>query len=1218
MVRESAPATYPSEALAIPERFGLLRELGKGAEKRVCLAYDKVLDREVAIGVIDLRRLEPRAVERIRREARLMARIGERPHLVTIFDAIESPHGIFIVSRYMRGGDLATYLGGLGAPLPLPRGFQIATQVCRALEVTHAADIAHRDVKPGNIFLDEDSNAYLGDFGLATDRAQATLTEEGTILGTPSYMAPEQAMGQEADWRSDIYSLGCVLYELFTGAPPFTGRTVQECLIRQIHSTPVSPMTRNPSLPPALDALILTLLEKRPEKRPQTVRAVRARLEELARLAAATERAVVVASEPALPSTDAPRIVGRDQETARIRQIVDRAVHGQGAVVLVAGEAGIGKTTLVGEAVRYAQSVGALVALGRTYAREGAPPFWPWVEIVRQLECHAPVKALVAAYRDRRDEVALLLAARGWRPADSEGVHALDSGAERFRLFDSVTRLLVDIAEHSPVFVALEDLDWADHSSQCLLEFLAPRISSARIVLLVTYRDTAVTPGAFADVELSVAREPSTERIRLAGLSRDAGGALVRALGGGLDDRWIDAIYERSEGNPFFIKELTRHVAGTRETSGTHAGARAAAMAGAAAMPSTVRHVIGRRLEHLDDGLHRVLTTAAVLGREFAIGLLSRVTGDAESRLTDLLGEAVQNQVIEPLPDRTQAYRFSHALIRETLLAAVGPTERARIHAAVAAALETHYGTAAPRHAAELAHHYLNALPTVSGEKAVTYAILAGEDAVVRCAYDEAAEQFERALALLEESGADPDERRCELLLATAEARYRAGAREDVLEVFRRAADLARRSGNVVALARAALGLSGTDLAFGSQADAARLILEEALDRLGPGDSVIKVRVLSRLASLPPLHRDSALPGRERGEAAIGTARRLGDRAALLHALVGQHTALAGPQDLARRIECAQEIVELATELANPEMRLEGYYASIIDLLEQGDPLGLARAMRAHEELADQVRQRLHLWRAARIRAMSALYRGDLDTAERLAGAALAAGGDIATVDPFLNYVVQIFRIRWDQDRLGELEPALQAVTTQQPTLLAGPCGLCLLHCLTGDLARGARELGVLARREFRDLSPGPDWTTAIAALVEACAVIGDAQAAATLYEILLPYEPYNVAVGATCYHGAGAYFLGLLAATMARWPAAHEHFVRALDMHQRMGAHALVARTLLHFGKLCLTRRDVDRADEGTRMIAGAADAARRLGMHGLMRTVDDLRTERTAAGGA
>ena len=274
-VQTPAPAPTPATtALMHPAsfaggRYAVKDFLGEGGHKRVYLVHDTALDRDVAFALIKTEGLDETGRQRIRHEAQAMGRLGSHPHVVSVFDIGDEAGQPYLVTELLTGGDMEGMLAQ--APdhrLPLPDALRLAAEVCRALEFAHARGIIHRDLKPGNVWLTAEGTAKIGDFGLAVAHDRARLTESGTILGTALYMPPEQAMGAEVTPRADLYSLGAMLYEMVAGRPPFVGEEIVAVITQHLHTAPVAPSWHRPDLPPALEAVILRLLEKDPGKRP--------------------------------------------------------------------------------------------------------------------------------------------------------------------------------------------------------------------------------------------------------------------------------------------------------------------------------------------------------------------------------------------------------------------------------------------------------------------------------------------------------------------------------------------------------------------------------------------------------------------------------------------------------------------------------------------------------------------------------------------------------------------------------------------------------------------------------------------------------------------------------------------------------------------------------------------------------------------------------------
>ena len=251
-------------------RYEVKSLLGEGGKKKVYLAHDTTLDRDFAFGLIKAEGLDSDSRQRIIREAQAMARLGDNPNIMPIFDLGEEDGQPFMVGPLMGGGDVEALINDAeDGKLPLEDALRITTEILRGFEFAHSKGIIHRDLKPGNVWLTDDGTVRIGDFGLATSLDRSRLTQEKMMVGTVSYMPPEQATGGEITPQADLYSLGAMLYEMVTGRPPFMGDDDIAIIGQHINTPPVAPQWHNPEIPAQLDSLIMRLMSKNPGERPE-------------------------------------------------------------------------------------------------------------------------------------------------------------------------------------------------------------------------------------------------------------------------------------------------------------------------------------------------------------------------------------------------------------------------------------------------------------------------------------------------------------------------------------------------------------------------------------------------------------------------------------------------------------------------------------------------------------------------------------------------------------------------------------------------------------------------------------------------------------------------------------------------------------------------------------------------------------------------------------
>jgi hypothetical protein len=777
-----APAPEPTAAPPAPAsiangRYDLVRLLGEGGKKRVYLARDTLLEREVALALIKAEGLDENARVRVLREAQAMGRLGAHPHIVTVFDLGEENGQPYLVTELMGGGDLEGLVEAATAGhVPVEHVLELGKGICKGLAFAHEQGLVHRDLKPGNVWLTTDGQPKIGDFGLALPLGRSRLTQEGTIVGTVAYLPPEQALGGEVTPRADLYSLGALLYELLTGRPPFVGDDMVSVISQHINTPPVAPSWHAPACPRALEALVLRLLAKDPAERPPSATDVLAALE-------AIDPAELV--EPAGPS-EAHSLdslaggvfVGRRHELGELKAALERVLAGEGRMVTLVGEPGIGKTRTALELATYARLRGAQVLWGRCYESEGAPPYWPWVQAIRSYVRERDPEELRSELGAGAAEIGDVVPDVRQRLPDLAAAETVEDPQQaRFRLFDSLTAFLKAAASTQPLVLVLDDVHWADEGSLRLLEFVARELAGTRLLLIGTYRDVDLSrrhPLSQALAELT--RERLFERLLLRGLSREDVGRFIEATSGvSPPAELVSVVYAQTEGNPLFVTEVVRLLVQEGELSADRLGGRES---WSVRIPEGVREVIGRRLDRLSSRCNETLAVASVVGREFGLAELERLIDElSEDRLLEVLEEALSARVIEELPRAPGRYQFTHALIQETLAEELSLTRKVRLHARIAEALEELYGAEAGQHAAELAHHFGEAQTLLGADRFIHYSQTAGEAALSAHAHEQALAHFQRALAAKE--GQPMDDETAALLFGLGRAQLSALARSE-------------------------------------------------------------------------------------------------------------------------------------------------------------------------------------------------------------------------------------------------------------------------------------------------------------------------------------------------------------------------------------------------------------------------------------------------------
>ena len=449
---------------------------------------------------------------------------------------------------------------------------------------------------------------------------------------------------------------------------------------------------------------------------------------------------VVAPPRPSTSEVPEDVFVGRTPQLAAIELALSRSEEQSGGFVLVAGEPGIGKTRLVQEAVGAAAARGHVVAWGRCEEGDGAPPFWPWVQVIRALLEHpdtAAVRAALGAHGAELaqlvPEVAAVVGALGPPPP-------LDPAGARYRFFEAVGGFLENLAKSGALALVIDDLQWADPPSLELTVHLARRVPVLNALLIATYRDVDPAPdGRLTEALAALGRLPGRLNVRLAGLNRDeVAQFMAHEAGGEAPAGVVDVVWARAAGNPFFVGELTRLLVAEKQLTADAAGA---------AVPWAVRQVVERRLARLPDQTQRLLTVAAVAGLDFDLRVVAAAAGVDLDAALDLVDLAVAAGVVAEAPAAAERFVFSHALVQETVYAEASRLRRARLHAQVAEALERVGGDQAA--ATEVARHLYEAVPIAGPERAVAAAVRASSAAQGALAYDVAESHLHRALELV-------------------------------------------------------------------------------------------------------------------------------------------------------------------------------------------------------------------------------------------------------------------------------------------------------------------------------------------------------------------------------------------------------------------------------------------------------------------------------------
>ncbi len=799
----------------------------------------------------------------------------------------------------------------------------------------------------------------------------------------------------------------------------------------------------------------------------------RAVLRQDPRLLERLPRPVLLPAPPPVPSTSGDSLVGRRAELDQVRAVADQVAGGRPAVVLVEGEAGIGKTRLTEAVADGARVLGWAVAWSRCADDAGAPALWPWTQVLEQL---------------------------GQPDLDPAPPTAGDDAdAARFRLFQDL-RARLTAAAARPTLVVLDDLQGADTTSVALLDLLARHLPRAPVLLIVTARTVGEQlPEAVADCLGRLAREPAATCLRLRGLdAADVGTLLAGQLGSPGDAALAAAVHDRTGGNPFFVVELSRWMVGAHDRHLDDVP-----------VPPSVGEVLRTRLAQLPAGTRGVLELAAVAGREVTLDLLEAAGTPTEEALTALDSALAVGLVVEG--GQPWSWRFTHALVQEVLVGDLPAVRRARLHARLGEALERRLAASTGDELVErLTHHFVAALPVVGPGPALVYLSAAAGAARARLAHGEAAAHVRQALALLDPRAPGAARTRHDLLTALGSDLLRNGQLTEARGVVAEAIGLARRLGDREGLAEAAAVWGSVTLwnwRPHGMVDADMVgVLEDLLAERGDDDDPTTARLLGTLGVELAFGPDDR--GVRAAERAVAMARRLGDAELLGRTLNNYNLAVWGRPGAAElRLAATDETLALSGRGLPRRTGFMAHLHRAAIRLHLGDVAGFESDHEHARQLAfslsgPEVRPHV-LWQAGGL----AWLRGDAVRAEELTTEAYRL---FERVTPHARhaYAAHQFTLRRADRRGADALPLLVETGDEGNPLLQEMAVLAAAE--SGDLAEARRLRARWGRTQVRD------WASDVALYLQAESSLwlGDEPDWATAAESLLPYRGRQAVLG--------------------------------------------------------------------------------------------------------
>lgn len=914
---------------------------------------------------------------------------------------------------------------------------------------------------------------------------------------------------------------------------------------------------------------------------------------------------------PALLTDVGPIFVGRTTEFQLLRRAWDET-KGQGLpVVLVAGEPGVGKTRLAAELAGQVHGEGAMVLAGRC-DEDLAVPFQLFVEPLRHFADHTPDDQLPALLGRFGGELVRLAPELAERVPGLPQPIASDPETERYRVFDAVAAWLAEISRRHPLLLVFDDLHWAAKPNLLLLRHILRAAMPGRMLVVGTYRDTDLSYGhPLVELMADLRRGATMSQVVLGGLSPEGVIAYLEELvGRSLEENELavaQAIHSHTQGNPFFVREVLRHLADTGAVAQREGRWYARLPVEELGIPQGVREVVRRRLTRLSETCNHVLQVATVMGLEFEPTVLGAAADLDEEHVVTALEESIAGRLVAESSTRGLRYRFTHSLVRDTIYGELSTARRAMLHRRVAQAVASVYAGRLDDQLPALAHHYANAtVPLGAGKEAVAFACEAGERALVQLAHHDAVRFYEQALEFLEVQEGEPDVgQRLEILIRLGEAQRRAGDR-DHRETLIAACRLAHDHGDAEAMATAALANSrGMFAVIGAVDDERTAMLAAAIEAQGDRETTVRARLTANLATEVVYAEDQTRRYRLSAEA-LAMARRLGEPGTLAHTLLARVVAIWGPGTVHERLEATEELLALATQLDDAVLVCSGCWHRFVAAMEAGEVAIADRCLDRAERLADDLGQPTMRWLTLILRANRLLSVGLIRESEQVATIGFELGQSAGHPDAFLYYGIHLFNTRYETGHLSEIADNVIRIADANPGVLSIRATLALLYSETGqpDKARAALD-SVVDKLAGAPLEAS--WPRAVTQAAQTCAQLKDRDRASALLDLLVPYAGQTVCTGLS-WSGSFDHFIGMLESVMGRLDAAEKSLIRGESAHAGVPAPLWLARSRLERAKVLLARQAPQCTEQAGGLLNDVLDTARQYGLGAVERSAAEL----------
>jgi len=901
-------------------------------------------------------------------------------------------------------------------------------------------------------------------------------------------------------------------------------------------------------------------------------------------------------------------MVGRESEKQSLIEAYEEARQGRGNIALIRGEPGIGKSCLASTFAEEVKGESTWVVYGQCHETLGSPPFWPWLQILRNLQITDDSLGLspAAIFGD--------LAAAEKQQSKSSSLLSSGIGSEQFLLFSKIANVLAQYASQRTLILVIDDLHWADKSSLLLLSHICRRLSQQAMLIIGTYRDIEITRKHPLFESLGdISRQATLRRIALKGLSeQDVSGYIQNTVSQTLPPEVLKSLYEKTDGNPLFVSEVARIL--QQENLGQIGGQIAGQIA--IEIPEGIQEAIGRRLNQLSLQCNELLPLAAVIGRKFSLPVLYQLLPDAEQMgLLETLEEAVSRGIIEQRSNTVAEFQFCHVLTRDILYDELSLAKKITLHNKVADALVQLRESDSEVSAGEIARHYYQAIQGGQSDAAVDYAIEAAEDAIKLAAYDEAREYYELAMDVFNLDDRRYAKRKAEVYYHIAECVHAVGSpTHKTVDACLLVLDAARQSQQYEFFAAAACRMAYVDQRP-IKAGIGLKAIEEALTYLPEDDLVARADVLAYQAM------SLCFNGR-RGDAersaleAQSVAQRCGDKLVLCNSLCMALLVLRGrPEKLSERVRLGEQAVELVNEITRNPVHVSHFLNDprewlILTCQEVGD-MDRVKALIQQLEIsvAEQYSHRSHYFSAS-AKANQALFDGHWQQAETLIEEANELGAGHLDQSSEGVYGVQMFLLNRELGRLPMVQGALKRMLANDNKAVWAP-GLLATYTEL-EMRDEARDIFEhLAANDFRPLGEGELFLTCLVYMIEACVELNDINRAAALHQRLAPYSGQMLPHATAINHGPADMYLGMMSSMMNNLDEAQQLFAKATELCEKSAPNMWQGHILFRHAQV-LKRHNFSggraRFDE---LVGQAQTTAKFMGMVNLLTKLEKLQSD-------